>query len=57
MSIVSMILSFFWHIMSGETFNLWKAHKQSEADDAKNKTNALSDIAAVDELHTKWTRD
>jgi hypothetical protein len=54
-AIASAVFGFLWHLVSGDAYRLWADHKQSEADDAKNKTNALSDSAAVIELRDKWT--
>lgn len=56
MSTIFAILGFLGHLLSGEAFSLWKAHKQAEANDAKNNANSLSDSDAVNELRDKWTR-
>lgn len=56
MSLLFTILSFLGHILSGEAFSLWKEHKLTEAIDAKNKANSLSDADAINELRDEWTR-
>lgn len=52
----TIILDIMKALFTGDFKRLWAEYKEKEADDAKNKANALSDTAATDELRSKWTR-
>ena len=51
------IISAIVNLLEKAGWRWWMTHKIEEANEAKNKAESLSDVAAVDELHTKWTRD
>lgn len=51
----SIIISFLWHLLSGEAYGLWKEHKQKEAQNVQNDVAGMPNASVTDKLQS-WTR-